>query len=72
MDLRGAPLEKRPRHNRVPGKNIAGARAAAGGRCLGMLRWMPNPALTGDPAIGRSLINARSETVAEKPSFRAA
>ena len=37
-----------------------------------MLRWTLIPALTGDPAIGHSLINARSEAAAEKPSFRAA
>ena len=36
------------------------------------LRWGLIPSWAQDPAIGSRLINARSETVAEKPSFRAA
>lgn len=37
-----------------------------------MLRRGLIPAWARDPAIGNRLIDARSETVAEKPSFRAA
>ena len=37
-----------------------------------MLRWGLIPAWARDPAIGNRLINARSETAAEKPAFRAA
>ena len=47
-------------------------RAAAAGRCLAMPRWGLIPAWARDPAIGHRLINARSETAAEKRSFRAA
>jgi len=36
------------------------------------LRWGLIPSWAKDPAIGNRLINARAETVAEKPSFRAA
>ena len=36
------------------------------------LRWGLIPSWAKDPAIGARLINARSETVTEKPSFRAA
>ena len=35
-----------------------------------MLKWGLIPAWAQDPAIGHKLINARSETVTEKPSFR--
>ncbi|WP_017651942.1 SOS response-associated peptidase [Fortiea contorta] len=36
------------------------------------LRWGLIPSWAKDPAIGAKLINARSETVAQKPSFRSA
>jgi putative SOS response-associated peptidase YedK len=37
-----------------------------------MLRWGLVPFWAKDPAIGNRMINARAETVAEKPSYRAA
>jgi len=37
-----------------------------------MLRWGLVPSWAKDPAIGNGMINARAETVAEKPSYRAA
>lgn len=39
---------------------------------LQMLRWGLIPAWAKDPKIGYKLINARAETVSEKPSFRVA
>ncbi len=41
-------------------------------RELVMLRWGLVPFWARDPAIGNRMINARAETVAEKPSYRAA
>ena len=37
-----------------------------------MLKWGLIPSWADDPGIGARMINARSETVAEKPSFRRA
>ncbi|MDD9990852.1 MAG: SOS response-associated peptidase [Rhodospirillales bacterium] len=72
MDLVGTPLNLRPRFNVAPSQDVAAVRAADGGRTLAMLRWGLIPAWARDSAIGHRLINARSETAAQKPSFRAA
>ncbi|MGA2068584.1 MAG: SOS response-associated peptidase [Thermoguttaceae bacterium] len=45
---------------------------AARQRQLVFLRWGLIPSWADDPAIGNRLINARAETAAEKPAFRAA
>jgi putative SOS response-associated peptidase YedK len=39
---------------------------------LTLLSWGLIPAWAKDPAMGRRMINARAETVAEKPAFRSA
>jgi putative SOS response-associated peptidase YedK len=41
-------------------------------RTLAVARWGLVPSWAKDPSIGARLINARCETVAEKPSFRSA
>jgi putative SOS response-associated peptidase YedK len=58
-----------PRGDLVPGREIP-AVVRDGGNRLVALRWGLIPAWAKDPAIGRKLINARAETLAQKPSFR--
>ena len=41
-------------------------------RALRVVRWGLVPSWAKDPSIGTRLINARTETVAEKPSFKKA
>lgn len=41
-------------------------------RTLQMMRWGLIPSWAKDPAIGNKLINARAETLAEKPSYKTA
>ena len=72
MDLIGTPLNLRPRYNVAPSQDVAVVRADDDGRSLAMLRWGLIPAWAREPNIGYKLINARSETAAQKPSFRAA
>jgi putative SOS response-associated peptidase YedK len=63
-----------PRYNIAPTQRAAVIRQPSGGGAprLEELRWGLVPAWADDPSIGNRLINARSETVAEKPSFRSA
>lgn len=61
-----------PRYNIAPTQMIPAIVAAESGRQFKSLRWGLIPSWAKDPAIGAKLINARSETVTEKPSFRSA
>ncbi len=63
-----------PRYNIAPTQAIAVVRNAADqpGRELALLRWGLVPGWADDPKISYSLINARAETAATKPAFRAA
>ena len=63
-----------PRYNIAPSQDVVAIRRAAGGgpRELVPLRWGLIPFWAKDPAIGNRMINARAETAAEKPAFRAA
>jgi putative SOS response-associated peptidase YedK len=67
----GAPL--RPRYNIAPSQAIPTIviEPEVGRRC-DWKRWGLVPSWAKDPAPGARLFNARSETVALKPSFRAA
>jgi putative SOS response-associated peptidase YedK len=69
--LDGVP-NLRPRFNIAPTQAVAVVRDEGGTRRLAELRWGLIPSWAKDPAIGNKLINARSETLAEKPAFRGA
>jgi putative SOS response-associated peptidase YedK len=62
------------RYNIAPTQPVAAVRSArqSGERELTYLHWGLIPAWAQDPAIGSRMINARAETAAEKPAFRAA
>ena len=65
------PLE--PRYNIAPTQDVAAVRSKAGdGRELAMLHWGLVPSWAKDLKIGNRLVNARAETIAEKPAFRSA
>ena len=72
FDLAEIP-ELRPRFNVAPTQQVAVIRADhADEPFLAFHRWGLVPFWAKDPAIGNRMINARSETVADKPAFRAA
>ena len=62
----------RPRFNIAPDHPVAVVRfdPSEGSRRLDFLTWGLIPSWADDPGIGDRLINARAETVAEKPAFR--
>lgn len=59
-----------PRYNIAPSQMIAAVLETQGTRAVEELRWGLVPAWAKDDAIGDKLINARAETLAEKPSFK--
>jgi putative SOS response-associated peptidase YedK len=63
-----------PRFNAAPTQSLPVVRFTAkdGRRHLSALRWGLVPVWAKDPAIGAKMINARSETLVEKPAFETA
>jgi len=59
-----------PRYNIAPTQFIAAVRETGGPREVAMLYWGLVPSWAKEKAIGTRMINARAETLAEKPSFR--
>ncbi len=71
FDLPEIP-DREPRFNIAPTQLVLIVRNEEGDRVARMVRWGLIPFWAKDPSIGNKLINARSETVAEKPAFRQA
>jgi putative SOS response-associated peptidase YedK len=61
-----------PRYNIAPTQPIAVVRLAGCGRQFALVRWGLLPSWVKDPRTFSLLINARGESVLEKPAFRAA
>jgi putative SOS response-associated peptidase YedK len=72
-DAVAADLDPTPSYNVAPSQPVLAARTTAGGRReLTALKWGLLPAWAKEPKLPYATINARAETVAEKPAFRAA
>jgi len=69
-----AAISLTPRYNIAPTQSVAVVRAAddRSARRLAQLHWGLIPSWAKDSSIGSRMINARAETVAERPSFRSA
>lgn len=62
-----------PRYNIAPTQPVAAVRLAySGQRELAHFHWGLIPSWAKDPSMSARMINARSETVTDKPAFRAA
>jgi putative SOS response-associated peptidase YedK len=64
------PEGYRERYNVAPGQRVAIVRPADEGREAALVRWGLLPHWAKDAKIAYKLINARAETLAEKPAFR--
>ncbi|WP_416731187.1 SOS response-associated peptidase [Fictibacillus sp. JL2B1089] len=58
------------RFNIAPGQKVLSVIKASTGNRAGYMNWGLVPSWAKDPKIGNKLMNARSETVSEKPSFK--
>ena len=69
LDLGGIPESYLPRYNIAPTQPVAAVKNESDSK-VEMLKWGLIPFWAKDPAIGSKMINARSETLLEKPSFK--
>lgn len=67
-----AELSLSDRYNIAPTQPVIAIAIREGKKQAGFYQWGLVPSWASDPSIGQKLINARGETLAEKPSFRGA
>jgi putative SOS response-associated peptidase YedK len=73
FDFQGPGLNLAPHWNAAPTQDLPVVRRRDDGqRELVLMRWGLVPYWATDPSVGSRMINARGESVAEKPAFRAA
>ncbi|MBM4344196.1 MAG: SOS response-associated peptidase [Deltaproteobacteria bacterium] len=72
FDLAEIPVDFGPRYNIAPASQVLVVPNLPGPRRALPMQWGLVPGWATDPAIGNHLANARSETAADKPSFRQA
>lgn len=63
-------FEYKPNYNAAPMQYIPTIIGSSNGNRLGYLRWGLVPSWADDQKIGNKMINARAETLVEKPAFR--
>jgi putative SOS response-associated peptidase YedK len=69
----GESLAIRPRFNVAPGDDVVAVTTDREGQPRGeLLRWGFVPTWADTPNVGPKMINARAETVSERPAFRGA
>ena len=69
FEFDGSDFSYDPGYNIAPTENVLTVRNVEG-REAALMRWGLVPFWAKDPKIGARMINARAETVAEKPAFR--
>jgi putative SOS response-associated peptidase YedK len=70
FDVQENALDVEPRYNIAPSQPVVAVTQPDGARHLEAMKWGLVPFWAKDPAIGNRMINAKAETVAEKPAFK--
>ncbi|MBA2176440.1 SOS response-associated peptidase [Halobacillus locisalis] len=70
FDLQSLNLDDEPRYNIAPGQKVLAVIQSGSEKRAGEMYWGLVPSWAKDPKIGYKMINARSETAHEKPSFK--
>lgn len=65
-------MDFQERYNIAPSQQVLAVVSNGEQNRIGYLKWGLVPGWAKDPAVGNKMINARAETLAEKPSFREA
>jgi len=63
-------VEWSPRFNIAPTQPVPVVRQESHKRRVSLVKWGLIPSWSNDPTLGAKMINARAETVTEKPAFR--
>ena len=66
----GESVQIEQRFNVAPGDDVLAVVMREGGPTGALLRWGLVPPWADDPRVGFKMINARAETVADKPAYR--
>jgi putative SOS response-associated peptidase YedK len=72
FEIQEYPSSITPNYNVAPTQEVAAVVEEDEMRKLEMFHWGLIPSWAKDPSIGNKMVNARAETVSEKPSFRSA
>ncbi len=72
FDVGKTSTDFQPNWNITPGQYVPAVVHRNGQNILEFFLWGLIPFWAKDPAIGKKLINARAETISDKPSFRSA
>lgn len=70
--LPDVPFDYRPRYNVAPMQDVLAVIHDGERRRAGWMRWGLVPHWADDPLVGSKMINARSETIEDRPAFREA
>ena len=72
FDVPPLAFDYRARYNIAPSQDVPVVASDRRGTRLGLLRWGFVPVWADNPSIGSRMINARAETLRNKPAFKRA
>ena len=70
FDVPPVTFDYRPRYNIAPSQDVPVVASDRRGTRMGLLRWGFVPAWAGDLSMGSRMINARAESLLDRPAFK--